>query len=63
MGRSGEGLRAEQLARVRVPIGLDIGAISAEEIALSVLAEALAAQRGRGGGPMRDRRRETPAPA
>jgi len=60
---SGEGLRAEQLARVRVPIGLDIGAISAEEIALSVLAEALAAQRGRGGGPMRDRRRETPAPA
>ena len=32
-----QGVRAEQLARVRVPIGLDIGAATAEEIALSVL--------------------------
>lgn len=52
-----EGVSAEQLARVRVPVGLDIGATSAEEIALSVLAEALAVQRGRSGGAMRDRRR------
>ena len=53
-----QGLPQEQLARVRVPVGLDIGATTAEEIALSVLAEALAVQRGRGGGPMRERPRE-----
>jgi xanthine dehydrogenase accessory factor len=52
-----EGVPREQLERVRVPVGLDIGAKSAEEIALSVLAEALAVLRARPGGPMRDRRR------
>lgn len=51
-----EGVPRDQLSRVRVPIGLDIGARSAPEIALSVLAEAMAVQRGRHGGPMRDRR-------
>ena len=54
---AGEGIGAEQLARVRIPVGLDIGARSAAEIALSVLAEALAVERGRSGGAMRDRRR------
>jgi xanthine dehydrogenase accessory factor len=54
-----QGVSAEQLARVRVPIGLDIGATTAEEIALSVLSEALAVQRGRVGGPMRDRRHQS----
>jgi xanthine dehydrogenase accessory factor len=49
------GVSGEQLARVRVPVGLDIGARSAEEIALSVLAEALAVARGRDGGSLRDR--------
>jgi xanthine dehydrogenase accessory factor len=57
-----EGIPDEQLARVRVPVGLDIGARSAEEIALSVLAEALAVQHGRSGGPMRERRRPGAAP-
>jgi xanthine dehydrogenase accessory factor len=52
-----EGVPREQLERVRVPVGLDIGAKSAGEIALSVLAEALASLRGRQGGPMRDRQR------
>jgi xanthine dehydrogenase accessory factor len=57
-----DGVPAAQLARVRVPVGLDIGARTTEEIALSVLAEALAVYRGRGGGPMRDRPpRDTPA--
>lgn len=54
---AGEGVPPEQLQRVHVPVGLDIGARSAAEIALAVLAEALAVLRGRGGGPMRARRR------
>jgi xanthine dehydrogenase accessory factor len=52
-----EGVSPAQLQRVRVPVGLDIGARSAAEIALSVLAEALAVLRSRPGGAMRDRRR------
>lgn len=50
-----EGVPAEQLARVRIPVGLDIGAKSAAEIALSALAEGMAVLRGRPGGAMRDR--------
>ena len=52
-----EGVPSAQLERVRIPVGLDIGARSASEIALSVLSEALAVERGRAGGAMRDRRR------
>jgi xanthine dehydrogenase accessory factor len=51
-----QGVAAEHLARVRIPVGLDIGARTSAEIALSVLAEAIAVLRGRSGGPMRDRR-------
>ena len=51
-----EGISEEALARVRVPAGLDISARSAEEIALSILSEALAATRGRRGGPLRESR-------
>lgn len=50
-----EGVAADALARVRIPVGLDIGGTTPEEIALSVLAEAVAVHHGRGGGPMRDR--------
>ena len=52
---SGEGVPPGQLGRVRIPVGLDIGGNTPEEIALSVLAEAVAVYHGRGGGPMRDR--------
>jgi xanthine dehydrogenase accessory factor len=52
---AGEGVSPEHLARVRIPVGLDIGGQTPEEIALSVLAEAVAVHHGRSGGPMRDR--------
>jgi xanthine dehydrogenase accessory factor len=42
-----EGFTAEELARIHTPIGLDIGAQSAPEIALSILAEVVAVWRGR----------------
>jgi xanthine dehydrogenase accessory factor len=42
-----KGLTDEQLARVHVPIGLDIGAQSVAEIALSVIAQIVASRAGR----------------
>jgi xanthine dehydrogenase accessory factor len=50
-----EGIGAERLARVHVPIGLDIGARTPSEIALSVLAEALAVRNGWPGAPRKER--------
>src|SRR5439155_8274054 len=44
------GFGDQDLARVRTPVGLDIGARSAEEIALAILAGLVAARRGRDGG-------------
>jgi xanthine dehydrogenase accessory factor len=43
----------ETLARIAGPCGLDLGADSVPETALSILAEALAARNGRAGGPLR----------
>lgn len=48
-----EGATAETLARVHVPVGLNIGAETPPEIALSILAEAVATRAGRPGTPMR----------
>ena len=50
-----EGVAPDRLARVRIPIGLDIGARTPAEIALSALTEAIAVSRNRVGGAMRDR--------
>ena len=44
------GFTDADLARVQTPVGLDIGARTAEEIALSILAGVVAARRGRAGG-------------
>lgn len=49
------GVDARALERVRVPTGLDIGAQTAGEIALSILAEAVAVKSGRPGTPLRAR--------
>ena len=45
-----EGMTDEELARLAAPVGLDLGAISAEETALSILAEVVATRHGRDGG-------------
>ena len=47
------GVDEAQLARIAGPCGLDIGADSNEETAVSILSEALATRAGRGGGPLR----------
>ncbi len=44
-----EGFDASSLGRVHVPVGLDIGARTAPEIALAALAEAIAVRNGRPG--------------
>lgn len=46
------GLAAGQLQRVHGPIGLDLGGRSAEELALSILAEIVAVRNGRGAGSL-----------
>ena len=58
-----EGADEDRLKRVRAPIGLDIGAVSPEEVALAILAEIVAERHGGSGAPLsawrRDLRRET----
>ena len=42
-----EGTSAEDLKRVHAPIGLDIGAVTPQEIAVSILAELIAVKHGK----------------
>ena len=44
---SGIGASEEDMGRVRIPVGLDIGARAPAEIALSILAELIAIRGGR----------------
>ena len=46
------GMSPEQIARMRAPIGLDIGAATPEEMAISILGEIIALRRGRSGGSL-----------
>ncbi len=46
------GVSPENLKRVHGPIGLDIGGETPEEMAISILAEMIAARHGRAGGPL-----------
>jgi len=48
------GLDAEVIARVRTPVGLDIGSRTPEEIALAILAEILAVRAARDARPLRE---------
>jgi xanthine dehydrogenase accessory factor len=44
------GVSDEELGRLAAPIGLDLGAQTSEETALSIMAEVVAVRQGRGGG-------------
>jgi len=52
-----EGASDDQLKKVRAPIGLDIGAVSPEEVALAILAEIVGERRGGKGAPLSSWRR------
>jgi xanthine dehydrogenase accessory factor len=49
------GVRESQLPRISAPIGLDLGSVSAEEVAVSIMAELLAVRYGRDGGRLSQR--------
>ena len=53
------GADEEQLRKVHAPIGLDIGAVTPEEVALSILAEIVAERRGGNGGSLSEWRRQS----
>ncbi len=50
------GFADEELERMSAPLGLDLGAVSGEETALSILAEVVAARHGREGGRLANRK-------
>ena len=53
------GVPEEQLTNIHAPIGLDIGAVTPEEVALAILAEIVADRRGGTGAPLTSRRRQS----
>jgi xanthine dehydrogenase accessory factor len=48
------GYSEEALSRISAPIGLDLGAVSPEETAVSIVGELIAVRHGRGGGRLSD---------
>jgi xanthine dehydrogenase accessory factor len=57
------GVEEHELERINGPCGLDLGADTQEETALSILAEILAVRAGRGGGRLRESPRRIHAEA
>jgi xanthine/CO dehydrogenase XdhC/CoxF family maturation factor len=55
LARRGEAFTSEELDRLHAPVGVDIGADTPEEIALSAVSEIKMVLTGRRGGPLRDR--------
>lgn len=51
------GTDEERLAKVHAPVGLDIGAVTPEEVALAIMAEIVAVRRGGKGGSLSEWRR------
>jgi len=51
-----DGYGEDELARISGPVGLDIGAKSPEETAVSIMAEVIASRHGRRGGRLSDRK-------
>ena len=49
-----QGLSDEQLARLRGPIGLDLGGREPGEVALAIMAEVVASRHGASGRPMKE---------
>jgi xanthine dehydrogenase accessory factor len=54
------GAAEDRLAKVHAPVGLDIGAVTPEEVALAIMAEIVAVRRGGKGGSLSAWRRVTP---
>jgi xanthine dehydrogenase accessory factor len=52
------GANEEQLKNVHAPVGLDIGAVTPEEVALAILSEVVAERRGGKGGSLSSWRRQ-----
>ena len=52
------GAAEERLAKVHAPVGLDIGAVTPEEVALAIMAEIVAVRRGGRGGSLSAWRRD-----
>ena len=52
------GADEERLKNVHAPVGLDIGAVTPEEVALAIMAEIVAVRRGGKGGSLSEWRRE-----
>ena len=53
------GAEEERLGKVHAPVGLDIGAVTPEEVALAIMAEIVAVRRGGKGGSLSGWRRGT----
>jgi xanthine dehydrogenase accessory factor len=51
-----DGVDESELVRISAPVGLDLGALSSQEVALSIMAEVVAVRYGRDGGRLSERR-------